>query len=147
MYENISKCQDVVIIQQKIYKFFRVATKFCWMKSLTFALNTVFFPLLKPWQLYVFSLTYSKKHSFFSDFLCWSTCPNLTSRILWQRTISNDNDLINIIVVTSLIIFWKNFLIQLKAKLSPTKQNNTNNEDKKAVNTCDLSLSLSLFLR
>ena len=79
MYENISKCQDVVIISQKIYKFFRVATKFFWMTSLTFALNIVFFPLLKPWQLSVFSLTYSKKHSFFSNFLCWSTCPNLTS--------------------------------------------------------------------
>ena len=57
----------------------KVATEFLWMTSLTFTLNIVFFSCLKPWQLYIFSLTYSEKHSFFTDFLGWSTCPNLTS--------------------------------------------------------------------
>ena len=106
----------------------RVPTEFLWMNSLTFTLNIMLFPWLKPWQLHIFSLTYSEKHSFFPDFLGSSTCPNLTSPILWQMTISNNNDLINTIAVTSLIIFWKNFLIQLKLKSSLTKPNNTTKE-------------------
>ena len=103
---------------------FRVATEFLWiMTSLTFALNTGFFPDLSldnciyfPWLILkniVFSLSF------------WVDLPVQIwhSPILWQRAISNNNDLINTIVVTSLIIFRKNFLIQLKLKSSPTKQN------------------------
>ena len=66
-------------VQFQTNPFLRVATEFLWMTSLTFALSIVFFPWLKPWQLHIFSLTYSEKHSFFPDFLGWSTCPNLTS--------------------------------------------------------------------
>ena len=113
------------IISPPLLITYRVFTEFFVNDFPDFCIKySVFFPDLSlgnciyfPWLILkniVFSLTF------------WVDLPVQIQHlpILWQRTISNDNDLINTIVVTYLIIFWKNFLIQFKAKIKP-KQNKT----------------------
>ena len=71
------------------------------------SLKVVFFPWLKPWQLCIFSLTYSEKHSFFPDILGWSTCPNITSSYSlakdnFKRQWFDKHDCCNILIILTM---------------------------------------------